>query len=122
MEPALVDDLRELCPKLYRILTYFECCDGWYPLIKDLSIGLEKLINESEVSEADDYYATQVKEKYGGLRFYMSSSSDAMEDLIEHAEELSLQTCEYCGEPGIPSQVKPNGWITTLCDKCRNLK
>ena len=59
--------------------------------------------------------ASQVKEKYGGLRFYMTCDTDEIFNLIEKAEALSLKTCEECGQPG---EEKGGGWIHTLCDDC----
>ncbi len=59
--------------------------------------------------------ASQVKEKYGGLRFYMTCGTDEIFDLIEEAEALSYKTCEECGEPG---EERNTGWIRTLCDTC----
>ena len=59
--------------------------------------------------------ASQVKEKYGGLRFYMTCGTDEIFDLIEKAEALSYKTCEECGEPG---EERNTGWIRTLCDTC----
>jgi len=60
--------------------------------------------------------ASQVKEKFGGLRFYMTTSTDEMDNLISEAEALSYKTCEDCGQPGKPND---DGWISTLCEKCR---
>jgi hypothetical protein len=59
--------------------------------------------------------AAQVKEKFGGLRFYMTSGTDEIFDLIEEAEALSCKTCEECGKPG---EERPGGWIHTHCDPC----
>ena len=59
--------------------------------------------------------ASQVKEKFGGLRFYMTCGTDEIYDLIEKAEALSYKTCEECGQPG---EEKPTSWIRTLCDGC----
>jgi len=62
--------------------------------------------------------ASQVKEKYGSLRFYMTTSTDKMETLINDAETLSYKTCESCGEPG--SGCHRGSWIKTLCVDCAN--
>ena len=62
--------------------------------------------------------ASQVKEKYGTLRFYMTTSSDEMEKLIDVAEKLSETTCELCGMPG--SLRDDCGWYKTRCDSCWN--
>lgn len=94
----------------------FECTDGWFNIIYELSAKLTELINQMPPERRQYCYATQVKEKFGGLRFYMLGSTDEMEDLISEAENLSYKTCEFCGAPG-----KPNigGWITTMCEDCR---
>jgi len=55
----------------------------------------------------------QVKEKFGGLRFYVDAAPGWFFDLIHEAEDLSMKTCEECGEPGYPA----GGWIKTLCEK-----
>lgn len=69
--------------------------------------------------EPDYPRASQVKEKFGCLRFYMSSETDEMSDLIEEAEEESSVTCSNCGLPGLPGNK--GGWITTLCSLCNNI-
>lgn len=61
--------------------------------------------------------AAQVKEKFGGLRFYMTSANDEIRELVSEAEALSYKTCEECGEPG---EERDTRWIRTLCDHCHN--
>jgi hypothetical protein len=56
-----------------------------------------------------------VKEKFGGLRFYMTCDTDEIFNLIQEAEALSYKTCEVCGKPG---EERPSSWIHTLCDYC----
>lgn len=60
--------------------------------------------------------AAQVKEKFGGLRFYMTIGTDEVYALIGKAEALSCKTCEECGEPG--EKRTDLGWIYTLCNNC----
>jgi tRNA G26 N,N-dimethylase Trm1 len=61
--------------------------------------------------------ATQVKEKFGGLRFYMGGGTDSMiEEFIDQAEAQAEKTCEDCGKPG---KIAGPGWIRTLCYGCR---
>lgn len=60
--------------------------------------------------------AVQVKEKFGTLRFYMTSGSPEMYDEIRKAEELALTTCETCGQP-----AKPKG-MACLCKDCSKPK
>lgn len=95
----------------------FECGDGWFNLIDALSQKLEWLNRTGAVRVE----AVQVKEKFGGLRFY-SVIKDASDDfpsemicdLSDHAENYSYQVCEECGERG---REREGGWIRTLCDK-----
>lgn len=88
--------------------------DGWFQIIYDLSSKLEKLILEISEEKRASYKASQVKEKFGGLRFYMRASTPEMEALIDEAETLSLKTCEECGKPGV---LRSGGWLLTLCDE-----
>lgn len=101
----------------------FETGDGWFQLIYDLSAKLERLIVSWKKGHADDPTfernwprASQVKEKYGTLRFYMSWGTDEMYDLIDHAEERSSHICEECGKPG---ECNEEGWIRCRCEDCR---
>jgi hypothetical protein len=56
----------------------------------------------------------QVKEKFGGLRFYSTGAAAYISDAIRRAEALSYRTCEVTGRPG-ELYRKPNGWLVTLC-------
>jgi len=84
----------------------FECGDGWFDLLKELS---EKIENH-------DVVASQVKEKYGTLRFYlMGGATDEVWDLIDEAEEESGKICEECGQPG---KLIDGGWLSVRCEAC----
>jgi len=56
---------------------------------------------------------TQVKEKFGTLRFYYSGGDDAISGMVRMAESMSSVTCEECGTPG---RRRGGGWVRTLCD------
>ena len=89
-----------------------ECGEGWHNLILKLSEKLEALILQlPEVARAG-VYVTQVKEKYGTLRFYMSTETDEMSDAIRFAEAESEVTCEICGKPG---RTEGESWLSTVC-------
>ena len=47
----------------------FECMDGWFLLLRNLSLGLEALILAMPEEERKPFRAAQVKEKFGTLRF-----------------------------------------------------
>ena len=57
--------------------------------------------------------AAQVKEKFGGLRFYVNGGTEEHYNYINFAESMSYHTCEVCGAPG---HVYTDGWYRTLCD------
>jgi len=91
---------------------FFGVYTGWYPVIKDLIDDLIKLGWNKQVC--------QVKEKFGGLRFYINDGSDEIHKRIVEAEKLSYETCEICGEKG---ELRTNiGWHLTLCEKHYNEK
>jgi hypothetical protein len=58
----------------------------------------------------------QIKEKFGGLRFYIGGGSDVVHQRINEAENESYKVCEKCGEPGKHSSWG-GYWITTLCPR-----
>lgn len=108
-------------PNLYKHLRYFDCGSGWFDLINKLSSGLEELVADTNSNRPEDFSdiytcASQVKEKYGGLRFYITCGTDAMYDLINKAEDESEHICELCGSPGVIQ--KRCGWLTCLCGRC----
>lgn len=85
---------------------FFDINKGWYLLVKQL---IEELINAGW-----DKKILQVKEKFGGLRFYTAGLTEEQNKIVSKYESLSYKTCEECGEPG---KTNNSGWITTLCDK-----
>jgi len=87
----------------------FECGDGWFDLIYKLSQKISM--------QFPDVKAVQVKEKYGGLRFYVSSAPDQIFDLIEEYEKTSLTVCEQCGS-STGKQQSNGSWVFTRCSKC----
>ena len=84
--------------------------------------GSEKIVTQEMIDEAkvklDEEaskvpVAVQVKEKFGGLRFYVQAATDEHYRYITFAESMSYRTCEDCGAPG---KTYTDGWHTTLCD------
>ena len=59
----------------------------------------------------------QVKEKFGGLRFYydaLDGRNKEVDDAISALESSAYSMCQVCGEPG---EQRGGGWIRTLCEK-----
>jgi hypothetical protein len=93
----------------------FDHGDGWYNIIDQLCASIQNHIdwNSPTGNPIPQVVATQVKEKFGGLRFYYMGGDDTIDGMVRMAEALSLVTCERCGAPG---QTRGRGWIRTLCD------
>lgn len=89
---------------------YFECGPGWYPLIKDALTRIEALGTAHQE-------VLQVKEKFGGLRIYLSIHNDETDAIITAAEQEAHMTCEDCGSK---ENVKlcGKGWLRTQCNAC----
>lgn len=91
-----------------------ECSDGWYDVIYNLCKELDELYKENNVNPRK-IQVLQVKEKYGGLRFYTGGLIPGGHDIIDKYESLSLETCEICGKKG---ETRGSSWLRTLCNKC----
>jgi hypothetical protein len=76
---------------------------GWGGILRKLYAKLPKSV-----------YVSQVKEKYGSLRFYIGSGSERTFKIIDAAEKESETTCEVCGEPG---EIIGTGWLMCRCPK-----
>ena len=61
----------------------------------------------------------QIKEKFGGLRFYYGPLDDYIDGAVSMAEAIIWETCQICGEYGEASTEGSIGWIETLCNDCR---
>ena len=77
--------------------------------------GWSKILDRLYDVKPRSVYVMQVKEKFGGLRFYVGTASEEFYDAIRSAEQESYKICEICGEPG--KLREDLGWILTLCDK-----
>ena len=97
MNKTWQDKLTEYCTLLYPNGMSFEVPDHWGPILVELSLQLNWAIagyiwKNPECLDGDEFddripHAVQVKEKFGGLRFYMSFQTERMDELIRQAEE-----------------------------------
>lgn len=124
MSPA--DDSRpvvpaDLEPLAQRVLPgwrnwWLGCGPGWFPILARLGADLDAI--------APGWSLSQVKSKFGELRFYASAGSDVdgirqrFADRIRGAEEEAARTCEECGRPA-SLWTMPSGWLATLCPACQ---
>lgn len=136
------EQLARDCPDLMAKARFgdFECDDGWDNIIitlcglisNDVSnmhsrIGYMHKGDKFHHPELDTELAeavaklpviAQVKEKFGGLRFYVDMEGDKLYNeriynYIHFAEQMSYTVCEVCGAPG---KLRSDRWYKTLCD------
>jgi hypothetical protein len=90
----------------------FDHGDGWFDLIWMLSLAIEDELKQ----HADPNFAVvQVKEKFGGLRYYINGPNERIHKLVALTERASELTCEVCGGWG---KTRRRGcWLKTLCEK-----
>jgi hypothetical protein len=129
--PEILSGMHDPIISNHSPIAYFgvECEDGWYSIIDSLCSEITKhlkLVNEQNDSDPDlkrrnakfICKVVQIKEKFGGLRFYIDGGDDHIYKIIEKAENTSLVVCEYCGS--ITNVGTTSGWIRTICEKCYN--
>ena len=94
---------------------------GWDKLV----IPLIEEVNNYNSDKVDDDKITIdcIKEKFAGLRFYVSKHPHDLFEKIRNAEQQSYNTCEYCGYDKDMDKVGravlgPGTWFKTLCKKC----
>lgn len=81
----------------------------WLALKKSKHIKWEKKYPEPTTID-------QIKEKFGGLRFYFSGGDDQINGMVRFAEYLCDHTCEITGKPG-KTYTNSHKWVKTLCEE-----
>ena len=114
--------------------------DGWFDIIWSLCEDIETAYKNTGVEI--DFVPSQVKEKFGILRFYYDVGAvrktihafdflgagtlrsdekstplyQEVHNIVRRWEEASSKICEVCGKPGILRTDL--SWALTLCDAC----
>lgn len=94
-----------------------ECGEGWHDIVWACHRELFRI--------DPDYQPLQIKEKFGGLRYYFNSShrdKEIMNMVVDKYEKMSFTICEECGEPGTTARGITTLWIKTLCAKHRGIE
>lgn len=142
MKEQLEKQLYEKYPKIFRqkdlpmnqtaMCWGIACKDGWYQIVDDLCHCIQNHCqnlarnlewdhksnkNMDVTPEQLQIEAVQVKQKFGGLRFYTNHSDEYTNGLISFASYLSYRTCEQCGSRDGVKQTD-GGWIEPLCKRC----
>ena len=128
---AFEKEMHEKYPKMFAT-PYGGFCvgKGWYPIIRELCKNIQahidsvechrnylltkNVMSDSIPEPVSQVVVTQVKEKFGGLRFYYDGGDAKIDGMVDMAESWAVHTCETCGNPGINRSIR--GWLTTLCD------
>lgn len=59
---------------------------------------------------------TQIKSKYGGLRFYYEGGNDIIHGMIQFAQSFSWRICETCGTTN--NVGMSSDWLEVICENC----
>jgi hypothetical protein len=94
----------------------FAVDEGWWPILESLCANIQSHIDwrVKQGQEIAQVEVNQIKEKFGGLRFYYSGGDDEISGMVRMAEAWADRSCEQCGAPG---KSRGGGWIKTLCDR-----
>lgn len=95
---------------------------GWWPIIESLCDNIQSHLKHRNglATQYPDQHKpvkqvviAQIKEKFGGLRFYYDGGDETVYGMVRMAESWAGHSCEECGNAGKRSG---EGWIRTLCD------
>lgn len=114
---AFAKQMEERFPKMFAEPYGGFCCgEGWWPILTNLCANIQHHIDwKNKHSEVvPQVTVAQIKEKFGGLRFYYDGGDDVIAGMVRMAEAWAGNTCETCGKPGYQ---RSGGWIKTLCDE-----
>lgn len=128
MNPENTQKLIDAYPLLYRELRNqdFECGDGWFNLVWQLSTEIEAAAQLEGISRtAKDWPSVVIlKQKFGVLRVqFQSTISESIEAIVAKAHERSIKICELCGAPALPpdSAHRSVGGVAVLCENCHKV-
>jgi hypothetical protein len=123
------EQLIQKYPKIFQqyegnpgMVNWFGVPDGWLPVIDKLCGSMQRYIdNHISYTKNGEYRPAQVtcsqmKEKFGGLRFYTDGHDEVVEGMINMAEYICSYTCQECGSEDNIGHT--SGWITVLCQNC----
>ena len=89
---------------------YISCDEGWWSLVA---------LCDKELASVDPLYTIfQIKEKFGGLRYYYSPSNpiniEQMDTIVRKYEKICGMTCEVTGKHGLLMRRSPSFQLKTL--------
>ena len=127
---AFAQRMEEKFPKMF-VGQYggFACGKGWWPILEKLCDNIQhhtdwqnnqrtRLLKDNKYNhpipdQVPQVVVAQIKEKFGGLRFYYDGGNAEISGMVRMAEAWADIACEECGAIGTR---RSGGWIRTLCD------
>jgi hypothetical protein len=92
----------------------FAIGSGWWQIIDSLCDNIQSYIDWQKTHDpVVQVTVDQVKEKFGGLRFYYQGGDSHIAGMVRMTESWASHSCETCGAPG---KRRSGGYIRTLCD------
>lgn len=89
-------------------------CKGKVPSLWDEERADDIMATPHAITPKVDWIKVQqIKEKFGGLRFYYDGGDDQISGMVTMAEVWAGRSCETCGNKG---ERRSGGWVRTLCD------
>jgi len=126
MDSQKTNELYEKFPHLYRERTAplesskmawgFQCEDGWYKILYDMSKRITKISNDNDHAAA----ITEIsRHEDGTLKIVLRNPSPHVDTIVTGTREQSRLTCEYCSYS--PAHIRSNGRQTkghVTCGRC----
>jgi hypothetical protein len=127
---AFAQRMEQAYPKMFATpYGGFAVSQGWWPIIEALCANIQshtdwrntqraRLLETNEYKhpvpdEVPQVEVHQIKEKFGGLRFYYGGGDEQIAGMVRMAEAWADTACEECGAIG---KRRSGSWIRTLCD------
>lgn len=95
---------------------------GWLPIIDKLCGCIQSYVDnvtryiDGKPTRPQQVKCIQMKEKFGGLRFYTSGHDNVVDGMIEMAAYMCSNTCDECSSEEDLGMT--TGWISVKCRNC----
>ena len=105
--------------KIKRYKEYYECGDGWRPLINKAKRILRKYnLKHKHNADFEKLEFVQIKEKFGLLVMYTNYYVPQVERALQQLHYESCRVCEICGSRKNVHIHNVHSWEMTRCPKC----